>query len=254
MPHQPYRRDVPGGKNAVLFLHGIVGTPDHFLPLLPLLPEDCACVSLLLAGHGGSARDFAKASMAQWEKQVESALADLRVRYENVVIAGHSMGCLLAVRAALANPHGLRALFLLAPPLRIGFQPCAMRASIRVGLDCIPEGDEASHWAREACSIAPDRFLPVYLGWIPKYLALFSLSREVRENISRLTVPVTALFSARDEMVDSVRSRELLRRCPLAEAEMLPESTHFHYTLDDLERLKSRFAEVLHKAGFFGND
>ena len=55
MPHRPYRRDVPGGKNAVLFLHGIVGTPDHFLPLLPLLPEDCACSSLLLAGHGGSA-------------------------------------------------------------------------------------------------------------------------------------------------------------------------------------------------------
>ena len=135
MPHRPYRRDVPGGKNAVLFLHGIVGTPDHFLPLLPLLPEDCACLSLLLAGHGGSAQDFAKASMAQWEDQVDSALSDLRARYENVVIVGHSMGCLLAIRAALADPCGLRALFLLAPPLFIDFRLRALRAPIRVGLD-----------------------------------------------------------------------------------------------------------------------
>ena len=114
------------------------------------------------------AQDFAKASMAQWEDQVDSALSDLRARYENVVIAGHSMGCLLAIRAALADPCGLRALFLLAPPLFIDFRLRALRAPILVGLDCIPEDDEEAHWARAACSIEPNRFLPVYLGWISK--------------------------------------------------------------------------------------
>ena len=234
MPHRPYRRDVPGGKNAVLFLHGIVGTPDHFLPLLPLLPEDCACLSLLLAGHGGSAQDFAKASMAQWEDQVDSALSDLRARYENVVIAGHSMGCLLAIRAALADPCGLRALW----------------APIRVGLDCIPEDDEEAHWARAACSIEPNRFLPVYLGWISKYAALFALSRSTRKSVSRLAVPTTALFSARDEMVDSVRSRERLLSCPLAQAETLAESTHLHYPPDDLVQVQDCFLGVLRAVGF----
>lgn len=250
MPHRPYRRDVPGGKNAVLFLHGIVGTPDHFLPLLPLLPEDCACSSLLLAGHGGSAQDFAKASMAQWEDQVDSALSDLRARYENVVIVGHSMGCLLAIRAALADPCGLRALFLLAPPLFIDFRLRALRAPIRVGLDCIPEDDEEAHWARAACSIEPNRFLPVYLGWISKYVALFALSRSTRKSVSRLAVPTTALFSARDEMVDSVRSRERLLSCPLAQAETLAESTHLHYPPDDLVQMQDCFLGVLRAAGF----
>ena len=48
MPHQPYFRIIDGADTAILFVHGIVGTPDQFSALLPLVPQEWSCVNLLL--------------------------------------------------------------------------------------------------------------------------------------------------------------------------------------------------------------
>ena len=70
MPHQPTSRTVDGSSTAILFVHGIVGTPDHFLDLLPLIPDSWSYVNILLPGHGGSVGDFSRSSMALWRKAV----------------------------------------------------------------------------------------------------------------------------------------------------------------------------------------
>lgn len=57
MEHREYVRIVPGAKTAVLFMHGIVGTPNHFrdlLPLVDLVPDDWSVYNVLLPGHGGT--------------------------------------------------------------------------------------------------------------------------------------------------------------------------------------------------------
>ena len=56
MPHQPCTRLLSGGETAVLFVHGILGTPDHFSPFLSLVPPEYSVINLLLEGHGGSVR------------------------------------------------------------------------------------------------------------------------------------------------------------------------------------------------------
>ena len=66
MAHQEYIRIVPGSKYAVLMLHGILGTPDHFRELLPLVPENWSVHALLLDGHGGAVEDFSHTSMEKW--------------------------------------------------------------------------------------------------------------------------------------------------------------------------------------------
>jgi len=63
MNSQAYIREIPGAKTAVLMIHGIVGTPEHFAMLYPYVPEDWSIYSIRLAGHGGSVEDFAAASM-----------------------------------------------------------------------------------------------------------------------------------------------------------------------------------------------
>ena len=35
--HEEYIRDVPGSDTAVLFIHGILGTPNHFRRFLSLI-------------------------------------------------------------------------------------------------------------------------------------------------------------------------------------------------------------------------
>lgn len=77
MEHTEIRRCVAGAENAVLFIHGIVGTPQHFAPLIPLVPEGWSLYNLLLDGHGGSVEAFSHTSMKKWRAQVSAAVEEL---------------------------------------------------------------------------------------------------------------------------------------------------------------------------------
>ena len=77
MAHTEYIREVPDSHTAILFLHGIIGSPDHFGFLLPRIPKSWSVYNLLLHGHGGSVRDFSRSSMAKWETQVNEVLSRL---------------------------------------------------------------------------------------------------------------------------------------------------------------------------------
>ena len=101
MIRETKKRLLPGAACAVLFVHGILGSPAQFAPFLPLVPQDWSSCNLLLQGHGGGARDFSAASMAVWREQTRQAFAELRARHETVVIAAHSMGTLFAVQDTL---------------------------------------------------------------------------------------------------------------------------------------------------------
>ena len=111
MNSQAYIREIPGAKTAVLMIHGIVGTPEHFAMLYPYVPEDWSIYSIRLAGHGGSVEDFAAATMAQWKQQTAEWIARLHQRYEKIVIAAHSMGTLLSMEAALQHLSASAACF-----------------------------------------------------------------------------------------------------------------------------------------------
>lgn len=68
--HEEYIRKIPGSKMAVLMIHGIAGTPDHFKPFVSLFPDDWSVYNILLDGHGGGVKDFSATSMEKWKKQV----------------------------------------------------------------------------------------------------------------------------------------------------------------------------------------
>ena len=89
---------VQNADTAILFIHGILGKPDYFNPFLPLVPAGWTVKNILLKGHGGSVRDLAAASMAEWKQQVHEALSHLRADHAHVYIAAHSMGTLFAIR------------------------------------------------------------------------------------------------------------------------------------------------------------
>jgi pimeloyl-ACP methyl ester carboxylesterase len=79
----------------VIFIHGILGTPDHFLPFLSLIPEDISVVNLLLDGHGKGVREFSRTSMAKWEAQVDAAVDAALAAHQKVFLVAHSLGSLL---------------------------------------------------------------------------------------------------------------------------------------------------------------
>lgn len=92
---------VPNG-HAVLLLHGWAGMPESVAPLGEALSDAGFLVfAPLLKGHGcDDPNDFTKATLEDWLFDAESTFLLLRNRYENVHVAGISLGALLALHLA----------------------------------------------------------------------------------------------------------------------------------------------------------
>ena len=71
--HRETVRLVPNADTAVLMIHGICGTPNHFRDVIPLeerIPDHISVYNLLLDGHGGTVSDFAASSGRKWSEKV----------------------------------------------------------------------------------------------------------------------------------------------------------------------------------------
>lgn len=219
--HEPYVRIVPGAENAVLFIHGIVSTPRFWDDYIPAIPADWSAVSLLLPGHGGTVKDFGRVRRGAWQQHVHGAIQVLRQSHRRVYLVGHSMGGLLSILEAADDPESIAGLVLMAPALRIRVKPSALWHNLLKGVGLAETREElARYYGTE-----PDWRAWRYIGWIPRYLELFSLSRAARKALPRLNIPALAFLHGRDELV-SPRSGKLLQACPSVTVTVLEGSMH----------------------------
>ena len=245
MKHSEYVRDVINGDTAVLFIHGILGTPNHFQRFISLIPENWAVHNILLDGHGKTVRDFSKSSMEKWKKNVSDRLDYLTGRYENIIIVAHSMGTLFAIKESIRNPSQVKLLFLLAAPLKIFVKPSAVLNSFKV-IFKISGNDEVAIAAKESYSVEPSWKIWEYAGWIPRYMEFFKEVSNIRGLISDIKVPCVVYQSYKDELV-ARSSCKYLNRNPSIKINMLSTSRHFYYTEDDYEYLLSDFKRLCSK-------
>ena len=243
MPHHPYSRINDSSDTAILFVHGIVGSPEQFSPLLPLVPQDWSIVNLLLPGHGGSVQDFSHANMAAWRQHVHDAVEELAASHDRILLAGHSMGTLFCIAEALHRSDKVAGLFLLACPLYPRLTLSAAVQSLQVALE-IPGKHPSYAAACRACSITGTKKLWRYLGWIPRFFELFAAAKLARGQIGQLVVPSTTVQSRHDELV-APRTCRLLAKAPCGQLHILPQSGHFYYPPADLNMLQTLFTDFL---------
>lgn len=243
MHHEEYIRDIPGAKTAVLFIHGIVGTPDHFDMLIPLVPRDWSVYNILLDGHGKTPGDFAASSMKKWKAQVWGLFGRLCAQYNKVVITAHSMGTLFAIQLALERPEKVPFLFLMASPMRVGLRLTGIINSMKVVFHCVNDSNPLEAATRDACSIQTDLRLWRYLGWIPRYLELFREIRVTRKLLPGLTVSCYAFQSRKDELVSN-RAGRVLEKSGVVQVNYLPGSGHFYYEETDKKYLLDAFSRL----------
>ena len=211
---------------AILFVHGLLGSPEHFRDFP--VPENWTARYITLEGHCGSAKDFSRASMTRWKQQVHEAIVQLRKDHTRIFIVAHSMGTLFALQeAARGKVDGL---FLLNAPLKIRVTSGLFKMCWNVYRGT--GDDPRTLAAKEAYSIAPDKNLLHYIGWIPRYLELFSQIRETGKQLSSVKAPCYVYLSAGDEMV-SPKTRELLQGRKNMTVTILEHSGHFYYAPED---------------------
>ncbi len=235
-----YKRIVEGADTAVLFIHGIMGTTEHFKDLLPLVPKSFSVHNIVLDGHGKGVKDFSHTSMRKWETQTEEAFNSLAQSHKNIILVGHSMGTLLSIEIATKYPDKVKSLFLLNVPLtpRPTFE--ATSHSYRVLFEKVREEKPDEVAARDAYGIEIDRRLWLYIGWVPRFLELFKKAHNTKKELSQIKAPCMAFQSRHDELVSS-RSEKILKNHSNIETFTLSDSTHYLYAKEDKKLFKNAF-------------
>lgn len=247
MLHEEYIRLVPGADTAVLFIHGIVGTPNHFrdlIPLVDLVPEDYSVYNVLLDGHGKTVDDFAKTSMKKWRMQVWGIFEQLSQTHEHVILVAHSMGTLFSIQLALEHPEKVPFLFLIAVPLRPGIRLMTVRNLLCLVFGLLREDVPLEAATMRVCGLQTTRKLWKYLGWIPRFLELFAEIYRTEKVMGNLTVPCSAYQSQRDELVANY-TRKVLQKSGVMDVQNLLHSTHFYYHPDDQKAVRADFEQKI---------
>jgi 3-oxoadipate enol-lactonase len=102
---------VPDGAPLVLLLHSM-GTSkrmyEHVIPQLPHLH----CVAVDVLGHGESTRPRYEYTISDHARSIAGLVADLRQGDEPVLVAGCSLGAVIAVELAVTEPEMVDGLLL----------------------------------------------------------------------------------------------------------------------------------------------
>lgn len=244
MEHKEIIRTVSGAKTAVILCHGILGTPNHFSDLLPLIPEEYSVCCLLLDGHAGSVMDFARSSMKKWKTQVFAQLRHLMDTHEQVIFVAHSMGTLFAFQAAVQYPEKICQLFLLGCPTRPFVRPASALNSVLMALGYVNPKNKSAVDMRAGCSINTDWKLWQYLCWIPRFLELFVEIYKTKKLLPQLKTPAWVYQSRHDELVAFSSCKDLDGH-PHIRLVRLMDSGHFGYGPEDLKQLLTDFQAVI---------
>ena len=243
MRYSSYIRPVEGASTAVLFIHGIVGTPAHFKDLLPLVPDSWSVYNILLDGHGKQVEDFARTSMGKWKQQVADQLEQILETHDKVLIVAHSMGTLFAIAEAIKHPQHVKGLLLLAVPLTPRVRFSAAVNSVIVALGRARPGTPAMDIYQDSgVHLSPK--LWKYITWLPRFWELITESRATRKKLPLLTVPCRCFQSRKDELVSRRAYRLLAGQHHIVTTE-LQNSGHFCYGPEDLTLLQSVLKEMI---------
>lgn len=112
---QIHYADAPGPGAPLVLIHGITGALDTFAPLIPTLAQHAHVYALDLRGHNLSGHAPGAYQVADYARDAAAFLQ--RVVGPPAVLAGHSLGGLVAAWLAANDPDWVRGLFLIDPPL-----------------------------------------------------------------------------------------------------------------------------------------
>ena len=218
--------------NGCLIIHGLTGTPATVATLKDAVMAAGFRASVpCLAGHGGSFADLDNSTWEEWYGTVRIAYQTLRKEVDKIYCAGISLGALLCLKLALDEGWGVRAVALLATPLKLSFiervaTPAVRYSPLRWIIRSISKdlrksvGDPEGRRLYEEFSLRAIPSRAVY--------ELADLQKVLIGNMQRISNPILLLHAENDEVapvynVDMVRK---LVSSDVVESKLFPRSQH----------------------------
>jgi carboxylesterase len=186
-----------------------------------------------LPGHGTSWQDLESVSWRDWEREAESALAELAGRCSTVVAVGLSVGGAMVLHLAATHPEKLRGVVAINAMVRrpdLMFAPLArlFTKSVKgVGNDIKKPGQD---------EVVYDRIPMRAANELGKFL------RVVDKELPSITLPLLVYSSVEDHTVKPANSRRIMDRAGSAGKEFGQLNNSYHVaTLDyDAETIFQR--------------
>ena len=129
MAASPEPFSLPGGPITVVLLHGYTGAPAELSQLAEALhAQGFGVEAPLLVGHGTCLEDLMPVQPIQWLEQIDGVVDRLFNQGQRVVVAGLSLGSILAIQAGMRRPD-VEAVIAYSPPIVSG-DPRALIAPV----------------------------------------------------------------------------------------------------------------------------
>jgi carboxylesterase len=243
-----------GGRDGVLLIHGLTGTPAEMRMVgKGLNRAGFTVVGVRLAGHCGTEDDLVATSWEDWYASVEAAADELRGRVDRLFVAGLSMGAVLALRLAAVQPTWVDGVGVFGATFRydgwsIGWTgkfsfllPWFKRMGIgrhRSFIEQPPFGirDERLRAQISDAMFSGDSAAAGLPGNPWHALAeMVELSRDVRRRLPEVVAPCFVAHAAEDD-VASVANADLVARRVSGPIEMLLLGDSYHMITIDRER------------------
>jgi len=232
-------------KTAVLFIHGFLCSARFFDQIKAELADtEADLVSISLAGHDASYEDFRSNCWRDWQESADLKLRELSDTYDRVLLVGHSMGGLIALRAAVAMPEKVIGVVGIGFPIKISLGPRWIKLNAAATKPKVPGEDPRVTAAREFAGV-PIRSVGDYFKTLPQNIGFLKTAGAARREISQLRAPLTVINFERDEIVAPSVPRFVKDRLPGAEIAMLPKSYHFLFAEDERRRIAGIIREYI---------
>ena len=249
--HCPIYNPVKGSSTIAIFIHGIVESPNQFLPLMnEVRGLGVAVASLLLPGHGGSGEDFARSNKREWVEWVKNEVDRYRSIYSKIILVGHSMGGLLSILNYANCADKIEGIIAIDTPLRVRVKLQAIKNYLKIGLKLRLAEDDSAQVLLQSKGV-DDCSIFTYMRWLPRMIDLYRLMRETKRKLRQVAVPILAIQACRDEVVSlkSVKIFEQSISPEYLEVLWLNDSTHFAVSKNDTEKYYSRIKAFCSKIG-----
>lgn len=212
-----YARFGPDAGEPVLFLHGGLGSSDHWGRQIAELARRHPVIAMDTRGHGRSPLPSQEFGFALFARDVEGLLDHLGIGSSSIV--GWSDGGITGLRLAMTRPGRVRRLFAfganVTPAGLIGGgsrQPAFARYLARCRAEYTRLSPAPERWPDLAAGMAAMWRREPHYGWA---------------DLARIDVPTTIALAEHDEIIRREHAERIARTIPRSRRVVLKDVSHF---------------------------
>ena len=221
-------------RTFCLLLHGFNGEPLDMQELEHELRDaGFDARTLLLPGHGTTARDFAAHGWDDWLGEVRAETQRALTRYERVFVIGHSLGAALTLAVAAREPE-VAGIVALCPPTRLNPRLGALVRRLQNMVPYIPSWGED---VRDRLG-ARRRYARSAYRWtaLKTVHSLYEALPGLRAALPTVRCPALIIAARHDHVVPARDAEEAYRLIGSQRKELVILERSFHAVTKDVER------------------